>query len=215
METLTTQEQNELAECEKIISRNLQAFREAGNALLKVRDSKLYRASFETFEIYCRTKWGFSRQHASNLLNAAESVNVLSTMVDKLPETERQARPLAKLETPEEKVEAWNLAQSVAASENRPVKAVDVERAVETVAQPKTIRQQFAEAGVRPESFAWSKKESMAAIMQWAKRQADGRTIHELGELESIAKHVALFFRTEAMKLAEKEEQLTQTPAAA
>ena len=34
------------------------AFVDAGNALAEIKQSKLYRASFKTFDDYCREKWG-------------------------------------------------------------------------------------------------------------------------------------------------------------
>ena len=46
-----------LAECEDVINRGLATFVEVGNALLRIRDERLYRAEFGTFEAYCRQRW--------------------------------------------------------------------------------------------------------------------------------------------------------------
>jgi hypothetical protein len=54
-------------------------------------------------------------------------------MVDNGPTSERQARPLTKLDTPEQQVAAWELAGDIAADENKPVTAKHVERAAEAV----------------------------------------------------------------------------------
>lgn len=99
-------EVNRLIECEAVIERGLKTFTDVGNALLEIRDSKLYRAEFGTFEDYCRERWAMSRPRAYQLIEAAETVSGLSTIVDILPKTESQARPLAKLE-PEQQREVW------------------------------------------------------------------------------------------------------------
>lgn len=97
-----------LAELEAIIEQGLATFVGVAQALLEVRDTRLYRESHPTFEDYCRERWGFSRQRAHQHIDAA----VLSTMVDKAglpaPTNERQARELAPLRNdPERMAEAW------------------------------------------------------------------------------------------------------------
>lgn len=65
-------------------------------------EAKLYRASHGTFEEYCRERWGMSRPRAYQLI---ESASTVSTLVDKgiePPQSERQARPLAKLPAEEQ-----------------------------------------------------------------------------------------------------------------
>lgn len=42
---------------------------EVSRALLTVRDQKLYRSEFKTFEDYCRTKWGLSPRKTNQLLD--------------------------------------------------------------------------------------------------------------------------------------------------
>ncbi len=41
----------------------VQTFYEVGNALLQIRDERLYRQTHSTFEEYCREKW--SKNHKS------------------------------------------------------------------------------------------------------------------------------------------------------
>lgn len=88
--------------------RGLSNFIEVGEALAEIRDARLYRVEHGTFEDYCRKKWGFTRMQASRLIGAAEVCNQLVT--DQPPKTESQARPLTKLETPEQQREAWTAA---------------------------------------------------------------------------------------------------------
>lgn len=111
---LTTNEQSELAALEAVIERGLNTFVEVGNALLQIRESKLYRA-FGTFEDYCRVRWGMVASRARQLIAAAEiTENIKSvTVVTLLPQTESQARPLAQLE-PEQQREAWSRAVETA-----------------------------------------------------------------------------------------------------
>src|SRR4051812_46375007 len=87
-----------LLECEAIIRHGLKAFVEVGHALTTIRDSKLYRERFGTFEEYCKKVWDISDRHARHLWSAAEVVDELAAQsFAVLPETESQARPLAKL----------------------------------------------------------------------------------------------------------------------
>lgn len=97
-----------LQECEDVIERGLNTFVDVGNALLEIRDSKLYRESYSTFEEYCQERWSFTDRRARMLMSAAETISNLQsgTVVPFYPQTERQVRPLTSLE-PEEQIEAW------------------------------------------------------------------------------------------------------------
>lgn len=67
-----------------------------GAALLEIRDQRLYRDHYETFEAFCETEYGFQRAHAYRLIAFAEvkaSVQ-MSPIGDKL-KNEGQARALA------------------------------------------------------------------------------------------------------------------------
>lgn len=103
---LSLVEQNELERCEVAIKQGLETFIEVGTALMSIRDKKLYRAVFGTFEEYCRGKWGMSRIHAHRLIESAEVAVNLLPIGNILPRTESQARPLTSLE-PEVQREAW------------------------------------------------------------------------------------------------------------
>jgi hypothetical protein len=98
--TLTRAEEIALADCEERIERGLKTFIEVGSALAVIRDSKLYRESYETFEAYAKERWNLSRPRAYELMTAAE---VVSGMPDtEVPvENARQAVELAKVPEPE------------------------------------------------------------------------------------------------------------------
>ena len=92
---------------EKAVER---AFWEAGSALAELKARELYRDSHKTFESYCRSRFGHSRQKAYFLMKAAEIYQHLSTSgCQTLPSNERQIRPLSQLKPPEQQ-EAWRLA---------------------------------------------------------------------------------------------------------
>ncbi len=111
--TLSPIEAARLVTLEAVIDAGLQTFVHVGNALLEIRDRRLYRETHSTLEDYCRDKWQMSRPRAYQLIEAAEVVGNLSTVVDIPPATERQARPLTVLE-PDGQREAWQIAVDTA-----------------------------------------------------------------------------------------------------
>jgi hypothetical protein len=118
---------------EKTIERGLATFVEVGNAIREIRDERLYRDEYDTFENYCRERWGWSRVHAHRHIDAANTSEVLP--MGNTPKNERQARELAPLakEDPEaaralwaelfeeygEKLTAKNIKQAVSARMKR------------------------------------------------------------------------------------------------
>ena len=73
--------------------------------ILEVRNKKLYRIEYGTFEEFCEKELGFSDNYIHRLMNSAKVVENLP-IGKYLPQTESQARPLTKLE-PETQREAW------------------------------------------------------------------------------------------------------------
>jgi len=107
LERLSSAEQTELRRCETVIAQGWQTFFDVGKALTTIRDHRLYRGEYKTFEAYCRQKWQYGRAYAYRLISAAEVVANLSTIGDKrMPENESQVRPLIGL-TPEQIRKAW------------------------------------------------------------------------------------------------------------
>lgn len=105
---MTTVVASRLSELENTIERGLATFVEVGQALLEIRESRLYSDSHETFEDYCRGRWGMSRDYAYKQIAASEVCRQLSTP----PANEAQARELVPLlDKPDELVEAWTTAQ--------------------------------------------------------------------------------------------------------
>lgn len=113
MEVLAKKDFEELKRHEETISRGLDTFVEVGAALLAIRDGRLYRVEYKTFEDYCKNKWGISRIHAHRMIEASSVVNNLLPMGNILPETERQVRPLVSLPF-EKQAEVWKKAVETA-----------------------------------------------------------------------------------------------------
>jgi len=103
-----------LEELENVIDAGLKTFVDVGNALLEIRDSRLYREGWGTFEEYCQDRWEFNSSRARQLISAAEVTrNLESVTIVTLPATESQARPLTALE-PEAQRQAWQTAVETA-----------------------------------------------------------------------------------------------------
>ena len=107
MEILNIDESHELERCEVVIKQGLQTFIEVGQALMTIKEKRLYRIGYKTFEDYCVEKWSISRPRAFQLIEAANVISGLSTIVDILPKTESQVRPLTSLE-PEIQKQVWS-----------------------------------------------------------------------------------------------------------
>jgi hypothetical protein len=85
-----------LVEEEKIIERGMKSFVEVGNALMRIRDNDLCTVSHDTFESYCKKRWGMSRPQAYRLIDGAKVTECLSPIGD-IPASESVARPLTSI----------------------------------------------------------------------------------------------------------------------
>lgn len=114
---MTLQEQDRLTELESTIERGLQTFYEVGSALLEIRDTKLYRQDYGTFDEYCRDRWSFSSRNANYMMNASKIIDNLESNFGRAlpkPSSVAETVPLVALETPELQREAWQRAVETA-----------------------------------------------------------------------------------------------------
>jgi len=111
-EVLSLKEQQEFTRHEIIIKAGMLNFFEVGFALCQIKEKRLYRETHDTFEDYCRERWDISRDYAYKQIAAASVIQNVDQGIQK-PETERQARPLAKLPA-EEQAPAWQKAVETA-----------------------------------------------------------------------------------------------------
>lgn len=126
--SLTAVQSARKAELEAIIKQGLREFVAVGNALGEIKEDSLYLDDFDTFEEYCREKWGLSRSRGYQLIEAAETAKRCLQVVD-IP-TEAAARPLTKLPPKEQVKVARVLARSP-----EPVTARRVAETVQRVAR--------------------------------------------------------------------------------
>ena len=107
---LTVIEKTELEELETIIKQSAGAFYRVGCALAKIRDSRLYRETHDTFEAYCKDMWEMGVRHVQRLMLSAKTIDNIETRpIGRIPINEAQARPLTKLATAESQREAWEM----------------------------------------------------------------------------------------------------------
>ena len=131
--------ENEERDRHRLELRVEQAFYQAGAALQELRDRRLYRSTHHTFEQYCQDRFGYHRRHSYQLIDAAvvfENLCAIGAQKNSdtsgariLPTSERQCRPLTRLE-PAQQVVAWQQAVESAggkAPSGRAVKGI-VER---------------------------------------------------------------------------------------
>lgn len=93
---LTKSETNRLIGLERIVARTKAGFLECGEALMEIRDKRLYRETHGTFEAYCEEKWNLKRRRAYQLMEAATSDNFVQNFAHSDKKVnESQARALA------------------------------------------------------------------------------------------------------------------------
>ena len=107
---LSHDEERERLHLERKVER---AFYEAGVALQTLRDKKLYRSTHSNFRDYCQQRFGFGKSAVYYLIGAVDIVDNLKKcplLVDTLPTSETQCRPLKSLKTSELQQQAWQVA---------------------------------------------------------------------------------------------------------
>jgi len=118
---LNPEQQNRLLELETTIERGLSTFLEVGQALLEIREQRLYRAAYKDFESYCRERWHFSAHHGARILRSiVVARHLLEGPADPkdgdcpLPRSlsETLLRPLTALE-PSLQQSVWRLANKI------------------------------------------------------------------------------------------------------
>jgi ParB family chromosome partitioning protein len=134
---LTTIETQRLVECESKIEHGLDTFVEVGTALLTIRDGRLYREEYKTFEDYCKQKWGMVSRQANRLIQSASVIENLRPIGLTLPESESQTRPLTCL-SEEVQRQVWQ--DVIANAEEHKITALSVKEAVDRLVSEKEFR---------------------------------------------------------------------------
>jgi DNA-binding NarL/FixJ family response regulator len=162
----TRHEQRELETQERLIEQGIRTFWRVGQALKTVRDKRLYRERYPTFDQYCQKRWGLGRQYAYRMIDGAAVIEDLSPIGDSmLPANEAQVRPLTRLKDPEERRTVWR--EVLAAAPETPVTAALVRRVVQLrLPQPPPHP---VSPTVEPMSVAEAEQYILALARQYAK----------------------------------------------
>lgn len=130
---LSVQERIDYSHLDRDIEEGKATCLKMAKALLEIRDRRLYRDDFDSFETYCEERHGISRQHGYNLCDFALSVAQLQSVSTTvyIPQNEWQSRPLKQLESVEEKADSLDAARTIA-PKNQP-DAGHIKRAVAAV----------------------------------------------------------------------------------
>ena len=128
MGQLTAAEKRNLKQHEETIEQGQQAFMADGRALLAIREEQLYLEKYDSFGQYVTKKWGFSKRWANQQIASMEAADDVSELEIELYDgkngiqvgtvvptlNERQARELAKLESPASRADAISKAAAEA-----------------------------------------------------------------------------------------------------
>jgi hypothetical protein len=191
---LTSTENATLKRLESEIKAGQKTFVQVGLALSEIRDSKLYRGEFKTFDEYCQTRWGWKRQRAYELIQAAEVQSTLPVECNNIITNDSQARELAQVPA----AARADVLKEVAAA--GPVTAKAIKKAAKRNAEPEEDRPRIVCGPPKPDPTPEQAKaqrdaENLAAFGEWAVELAaidlaleDLKTIRDAirsGEIES------------------------------
>jgi hypothetical protein len=121
--SLKKSELSKLTQLEDVLATAQRWQVEAAKALVEIRDKKLYRAEYSSFEKYAQGRWSYEKTYLYFLCQWGETVENLSTIVETIPTRGSHARPLYGL-SPKDQRRAW---KSVLKETDEPT-ARDVEK---------------------------------------------------------------------------------------
>jgi hypothetical protein len=134
VDVLSEAEEQRFGVCEGAIQAGCQSIVEVGLALGEIRDGRLYRNNFSSFEEYCQRRWEFKRGKAHYLISAARICRqIAQTPGLAQPDRESQLRPLLAVNLEDAEL-AWQYAAQF--SSGRPITARMVKRAVKVLHLP-------------------------------------------------------------------------------
>lgn len=174
---LTASERSRLSEAEAVIQSHFESFSKAGDALVDIRDNRLYRETHGTFEDYCRERWEMSKTQANRLIAAASVIHNIAKVKESkdIAEhlSESAVRPLTGL-TPKQQ---QKVIRKVVEKAPPPIagRGVVTARLVQTIAR-QVVPSAFKKAktnGRRPSAGDLIRRsEVLGAIGTWEKTNA-------------------------------------------
>jgi hypothetical protein len=79
LELRTDIEAADLSACEEVVRSGCNSVVQMGLALGLIRDLRLGRGKFDSFEAYCQTKWQYGRRYVNQMISAAQVFNHLGS----------------------------------------------------------------------------------------------------------------------------------------
>lgn len=175
---------------EKTIQHGMNFFIEVGMALKAIRDGKLYKAEFRTFEEYCSKRWNLSKTHVNRKIAAASIAADLTPIGVEFPITESLVRPIIDLE-PDQQTKVWQQAVETA-----PKGKLTAKHVAEIAAQHKKMRRSAAEPSPSFDADTWTLRARHAVnniVMKWPQDVSLQPLIDEIQNcLDSLKKRCAV-----------------------
>ncbi len=175
-----------LADLESVIERGKTAFVEVGEALIEIRESKLYRLSYSTFDAYCKSRWGWSARYGQQLVDAATVVREIGPGV-RIPEYEKHARALVPLvDQPEVMRDVWAGVIERAEQTDTPVTGPVIRNAVRDY-----IRGQAASSEAEIQQAAAGMTDEQRASLHPEMMRQRGELVRLIRDLGALSEPVA------------------------
>lgn len=177
-EAMSAREKKLFIAKERVLEHHFGTFRHAGEALLAIRDQRLYREHHATFETYCRERWDMSKTQANRLISAAQVVGNIATpqnaaFVSRL--TEGSVRPLTTLKPETQKKVVAQLEQKGA----RDITAKLVQDTARQIA-PREVPKEKTKDGQRGPSDLIRRSEFLENLAAWEKTHKANGTFDQL-----------------------------------
>lgn len=173
LKPLSDGERLRFEQCREVVRRNLKTCFEVGAALLEIRESKLYREHWTSFEKFCQAEFNIGKSHAYRLIDASGVKKTVETSpIGDAVQSESHARALkdVPVELRTEVLEA-----AAAACEGGEPTADAIREAAKTIAPPKPI--------IELDSTGFAIPEKLVAF--WNRREEVRKTLHSLSLVRS------------------------------
>ena len=150
-------------------------------AITVIHNKKLYRVEYDTFEEFCNTELNITKRHTYRIMDSVKVIeNLKSNPRVTLPEYEKHARPLKKLEPELQKV-AWQ--DVVESNEPEKITAKVIE---ETINNYKELNTELKEVKERPLFVANTEED----IIKKAKELQQEKTKEKKEKLSQIKERI-------------------------
>ena len=145
MDDITLPESARLIELEKVVVAGLQSWIEVGEALIEIRDSRLYRIEAGTFEEYCQSKFKIQKSYVYQLMTGSKVARDLSATADV---SQKAIREIAKV-APEKRQEVFEKATATASGHVPTAREIkQVVEIVEAEESPKQVKPKLHNKGL-------------------------------------------------------------------